>query len=255
MDVRVLGAHSLESNSSRLSCLLVDNVLALDAGSLTSALSFEEQERIGAILLTHYHFDHIKDMATFGLATAHIKTTPVLALAVVLEALRTHIMNGEIYPKFAEWPVGSPSFAMQEVHPLEVRQLLGYEILAVPVSHSVPAVGYQVSDKKGKKLFYTGDTGAGLSASWPYVSPDLLITELSGSNGLKARMTEAGHLYPELLKQELGTFRQMKGYLPGIVVTHLIPRAENEVRAEIAAVAVELGVTITVASEGMVLSI
>ena len=42
--------------------ILVDGKLAIDAGGLTTALTLEEQERIDAMIITHRHFDHIKDL-------------------------------------------------------------------------------------------------------------------------------------------------------------------------------------------------
>ena len=62
MQLRVLGAHNMESRDTRMECHLIDGVLALDAGSLARALSFEEQRGVRAVLLTHRHFDHIKDL-------------------------------------------------------------------------------------------------------------------------------------------------------------------------------------------------
>ena len=69
MRVRVLGAHQLETRDTRLTSFLVDGVLAVDAGSLTSGLTLEEQESVEAILITHQHFDHCRDLLTFGLNT------------------------------------------------------------------------------------------------------------------------------------------------------------------------------------------
>ncbi len=40
MNIRVLGAHNTESRTTRYMSLLVDGILALDAGGLTSSLSF-----------------------------------------------------------------------------------------------------------------------------------------------------------------------------------------------------------------------
>ena len=96
--------------------------------------------------------------------------------------------------------------------------------MAVPVAHGVPTVGYQVSSPQGKKLFYTGDTGAGLDGCWQQVSPDLLITELS----LPTRMEDWARK-----------------------VTHLTPTLEDEIEKEVAQVAEELGANIALGREGM----
>ena len=59
MDLRILGAHNMESKDTRFESHLIDGVLALDAGGLTRALSFEERRGIRAVLLSHRHFDHV----------------------------------------------------------------------------------------------------------------------------------------------------------------------------------------------------
>ncbi|GAJ02993.1 unnamed protein product, partial [marine sediment metagenome] len=56
---------------------------------------------------------------------------------------------------------------------------------------------------------------------------------------------------PSLLKQELATFQELKGYLPPVVVVHMNPRLEKEIEAEIAAVAKALNNPINLAYEGM----
>ena len=44
MEVRILGAHSSEAEGQRMVSFLIDGVLVLDAGGLTSALSLSEQQ-------------------------------------------------------------------------------------------------------------------------------------------------------------------------------------------------------------------
>ena len=55
MIIRFLGTHNAESKDTKLVSFLVDDVLAVDAGSLASELTFSEQEKIGVILLSHGH--------------------------------------------------------------------------------------------------------------------------------------------------------------------------------------------------------
>ena len=66
MNIRFLGAHNSESKDVRPACLLIDNILAIDAGGLTSSLTFSEQLAIEALLVTHHHYDHIKDITDDG---------------------------------------------------------------------------------------------------------------------------------------------------------------------------------------------
>ena len=62
---------------------------------------------------------------------------------------------------------------------------------------------------------------------------------------------ESGHLTPSLLKQELISFRELKGYLPPVVVVHMTPRLEKEIETEIATVATTLNTRVNLAYEGM----
>ncbi len=71
MLLRILGAHNMESIDTRMECHLIDGVLALDAGSLARSLSFEEQRGIRAILLSHRHFDHLRDLLPLGITLLH----------------------------------------------------------------------------------------------------------------------------------------------------------------------------------------
>jgi ribonuclease BN (tRNA processing enzyme) len=252
MKIRFLGAHNCESLETRLVSLLVDDVLALDAGGLTSGLSFSAQLQLKAILLTHQHFDHIRDIPTlamnFYLRRASIN---IYSIPPVFDDLKTYLLNDKLYPNFLERPARQPTLRFTALEPLKPVQIEGYSILAVPVSHSVPTVGYQITSHDGKALFFTGDTGPGLAGCWQQVSPQLLITEVTASNRLDDFMRESGHLTPNLLKQELIAFRRLKGYLPKVATVHMNPDTEAEIARELAAVAEELPATITLAHEGM----
>ena len=101
MEIRILGAHNIETRDTRLASLLIDGVLALDAGSLSSGLTLPEQGSIQAVLLTHHHFDHVRDLLTLGLATHELDATiEVYAIEDTVQHVRSHLMNGELYPDF-----------------------------------------------------------------------------------------------------------------------------------------------------------
>ncbi len=252
MDIQILGAHNCESRKSRLVSLLIDEVLAIDAGSLTSSLSFEAQQRLKALLITHEHYDHIRDIPAISMnfylenATINIYSIPD-----VRDALSTYLLNGKLYPKFLEKPENKPTIRFTVIEPGKSEQIVDYSILALPVNHLIPALGYQVTSPDGKVVFYTGDTGPGLADCWKRISPQLLIVEVTASDRFKEFAGSGGHLTPSLLKQELITFRELKGYLPRVVTVHMSPGLEAEIEAEIATVAAALNSPITLAYEGM----
>jgi ribonuclease BN (tRNA processing enzyme) len=256
MNIRVLGAHNCESESSRLISLLIDDVLAIDAGALTSSLSFEAQQKIKAILLTHQHYDHVRDIPAIAmnLFLRGAKIT-IYSIPVVHDVVTTHLLDDKIYPNFHQRPRHNPTLRLTTIQPYKAEPIEGYSVLAVPVNHSTPAVGYQVTSPDGKVVFYTGDTGPGLASCWRHVSPQLLIAEVTAPDRYKEEMAKSGHLTPSLLRQELTSFQEVNGYLPKVVVVHMNPALEKEIAAEIAVVERELGGLITLAYEGMELKL
>ncbi len=253
MEIRILGAHNFETSSTKLVSLLIDGILAVDAGGLTSSLTIPEQEQVRCILLSHHHYDHIRDVPAIALAT-HQRTIEVYAPAITLDVLSSYLLDGTVYPKFTEWPsLEKPRLKLHSLEPYKEELIAGYRVLALPVAHTIPTVGYQLTSDDDKRLFYSSDTGQGLSACWDYISPQLLIVELTMPNRLRRIALESGHLYPQLLGEELLEFRHSKGYLPPVVLVHMNPTAEAELKEEIAQVAQELGASITLGYEGMML--
>jgi ribonuclease BN (tRNA processing enzyme) len=256
MNIQVLGAHNCESQNSKLISLLIDDILAIDAGGLTSSLSFSAQQKLKAILLTHHHYDHIRDIPAlamnFFLAGTSIN---IYATQTVYDTLTTHLLNGRLYPKYLELPENNPTIKFTIMEPYKPQQIGDYSILAAPVNHTDQSVGYQVTSPDDKKVFYTGDTGLGLTKCWENTSPQLLIIEVTAPNRYEEFALNSGHLTPSLLKQELASFQKLKGYLPQVVSVHMNPRLEKEIEAELATIAETLGSPVKPGYEGMQLQL
>jgi len=255
MEIRVLGAHNVESATSKLTSLLIDGVLVVDAGALTSSLSLSEQERVTSILLTHCHYDHVRDIAAIALNTTYFEgNIRVYAQASTLAAISDHLLNDVIYPDFTKVPAANPSLTFSPLEPHKVEDV-DDKVLAVPVKHGAATVGYQITSGEGKSFFYSGDTGPGLSSCWEHLSPHLLFIDVTLPNRLEEHAVSSNHLTPYLLGEELALFKKVKGYLPPVVPIHLSPQFEDEIKEEVGRVALELGASITVAHEGMRLSL
>ncbi|MEA1872026.1 MAG: MBL fold metallo-hydrolase [Chloroflexota bacterium] len=254
MEIQILGAHQLELKGTRLTSLLIDGILVVDAGGLTSALSLLEQKKIKNVLLTHHHFDHTRDLVTLAANAAYYWRGQLVvhALPYTLDIVTNCLLDGKIYANFLEYPSEEkPTLILEAIEPYSRKTIAGYDVLAVPVKHSVPTIGCQITSSDGKRLFYTSDTTVGISDCWQHISPQLLIAEVAGPNKYEDWLKKAGHLCAGLLKEELIQFRQLKGYLPRVIVIHIGNPFEQEIKEEVAQVAQELEADVSLGYEDM----
>jgi ribonuclease BN (tRNA processing enzyme) len=252
MNIQILGAHNIESRDNKCISLLIDGVLAIDAGALTSSLSHTEQQKIQAILLTHQHYDHIRDIPFLGMNFyLHENTLEICASRTTYEVLTTHLMDDVIYPDFFKRPPEKPSLRYKVMEAGKEQTIAGYTVLPVTVNHAVPGVGYRITSADSRKLFYTSDTGPGLTEVWRQISPDLLIIEVTALNKYHDFALQSGHLTPALLEQELESYREINGNLPQIIIVHMNPLDEKGIKAEISKVEKSLNTKLFFGYEGM----
>jgi len=181
-------------------------------------------------------------------------TVEVYAIKHTIDAVATHIFNSSIYADFTKMPSSSkPALRFHSVETYKPQTIEGYTVLAFPVHHTVPAVGYQVSARDGKSILYSGDTGPELPLRWDYIHPELLILDCAGSSRWNGRAPKVGHMTPALLKLVLVEFRQRKGYLPPIVLVHMIPLFDDErdIDGKVGELARDLNAKIDLGYEGM----
>lgn len=249
MDVRILGAHNLETRHTRHTCLLIDGVLGLDMGSLASALTSAEHGMVRAVLLSHQHIDHIRDLPTLALSTLDDPTPiDVYSLPETLESARAHLLDGVVYPDFTQGLNDlPPKYRFQPVEPWKEFRVLGYDVKPVPVPHAVPALGFIVKSDSGGCVAYTGDIGGELQ---PFLRnardamfPQVVFVDVTFPNRLEWRAKVSGHLTPGMLHGELrAAMESGSGELPRIVAVHRDVGTADEVVAELSDVARDLGV-------------
>lgn len=235
MRVRALGVSGGEVPGRGLTSFLVGERLALDAGHLTASLVLEAQAALDAILLSHAHLDHVKDVAFLADNLIGLRDRPLVVAGIppVLDAIRAHLLNDVIWPDFTRLPTpDAPVLRLQPLAEGHTAMVAGYQVRPIAVDHVGPGVGYLVS-RNGRTLVWSGDTGP-TEALWKGVREargvGAVILEVSFPNRLHEIARISGHHTPSTFRAELD-----KIGLPNVpvYVTHVKAGCLEEVSREI----------------------
>jgi ribonuclease BN (tRNA processing enzyme) len=237
MKLRVLGCSGGELPGHRTTCFLIGDRLAIDAGALTASLDLEALLRLDDVVLTHSHFDHIKDVPLLAdLVVGHRrKPVRIHASTECARALHAHVFNGQLWPDFTRIPSpAAPAIRIMPFRPDRAFRAGGLAFRPVEVSHPVESVGFLVSDGRSE-LAISGDTGP-TSAFWRRAQAArrlrALLVELSFPNELQGLADVSGHLTPSTLGGELAKLGRRD--VP-VLLYHLKPSYLARLRREVAA--------------------
>lgn len=234
MEIRVLGCYGGADANYRLTSFLVNGTFAVDAGAITNALTFEEQQHIEDIYISHIHLDHVNSLPflfdnIFGL---HERPIRIYSHNGVIEHLKKHIFNDICWPDFSVLPSPQrPTVEYVEV-PLGKEFKVGnLTVLPVPVHHLVPNAGLIVTEN-GKSWVYPSDT-ADTDEIWKITNelpdPRLLFLECSFPDKFEKLAEESCHLTPSGVEHQL---RKLKKPIPTRIY-HCKPSAIKEIAAEL----------------------
>ena len=223
--LRTLGCSGgIGGGHLRTTSLLVDHDILIDAGTGVADLSMAELAAIDHVFLTHTHLDHIAALPLMVDTVGDRRQQPltVYGTAAVLDILHKHIFNWVIWPDFTRIPTPEkPVLRFQAIEVGQAVALGGRRLTALPVDHTVPAVGYQLDSGQGS-LVFSGDTGV-CDALWKAVNRIAnlrhLIIECAFSNSEEELAVASRHLCPRLLAGELGKLQRPCE----IHITHLKP--------------------------------
>lgn len=192
------------------------------------------------VALTHFHADHVEDLANLVVAWRYGQLPPRAAPATVVGPPGTAALLDRLAA--ALWPsLRAPGFPLH-VHELPPGGTLalgdGVTLEARAVPHTAESVAYSVAHG-GHRVIYTGDTAPDASLGAWAAGCDLLLAECS----LPAELAVPSHLTPE----QVGDLAAAAG--PGLLVlTHLYPPVEQvDVPALVAA---RFGGPVVVAHDG-----
>ena len=192
----------------RLTCFLIDERVAVDAGSLAIALTADQREQVRDIIVTHPHMDHIASLPIFidDLYATLKEPVRVHATPEVIELLERDVFNWNVYPKFSG--LKNDYGLVMEYVPVPVGKefkVAHLTVIAVPVNHIVPTVGLIVSDQNSIVAF-SSDT-AETDEFWNEVNRakglNALLIEASFPNDMAQLAEVSRHFTPASLGNEL----------------------------------------------------
>ena len=210
MRLKVLGAYGASDAEHNLTGYLLDDWLAVDAGTLTSKLSFAQQSRIQAVFITHPHADHIRDLPHL-IHNRFAQNAPpltVFAARDVMDLLSKNVFNGIVWPDFSTIfaPLsGKPVVQYRPLNPGKKIVFNDVALTAVAVDHAIPAAGVIV-EMNGQAITFTGDTGP-TQEIWKRTNKTAnvvaIVTEASFPNDQQSLANETAHLSPQTFGDEL----------------------------------------------------
>jgi len=233
------------TSEQRLTCFLIDECVAVDAGSIALALTTEQRQKVRDIIVTHPHMDHIASLPIFIDDLFETLETPVRVYATpeVIDLLERDIFNWNVYPRFSE--LKNEFGPVMEYVPIptgEEFKIAHLTVTAVPVNHIVPTVGLLVSDGKSTVAF-SSDTSE-TDEFWQLINRaphlDALLVEASFPDSMAKLAEVSRHFTPASLQRDL---RKLSHNGLDILAVHIKPAYRQMVIDELNALKIpKLGV-------------
>jgi ribonuclease BN (tRNA processing enzyme) len=177
---------------------------------------------IDAIVLTHFHPDHVMDLRSLFFCLKNRKLYGGRGpLTVVAPAGFSEILESWWSEPGGEWltPADHYEFALREIQPGE-HEVRGLRFEALRMAHTPQSLGYRVRESAGGPVFaYSGDTGSCPEAVELGRGASLFVLECSHSD----REASDGHLTPGQAGEIAAAARPAR-----LVLTHFYPDVEPE---------------------------
>jgi ribonuclease BN (tRNA processing enzyme) len=219
-----------------LTTFLINDTIAIDAGSLGLFGAPKEQARVRHVLISHSHIDHVGSLPLFveNVYEGQSDCVTIYGSAAVLESLRQDIFNGRVWPDFIG--MSSPQTPFLKVETLESGkpvEIDGLRITPVAVNHVVPTHGFLIDDGSAAVVI-SSDTGPTddiwkLANRTPHLKAVFL--EATFPNALGQLATISGHHTPATFARDV---QKLKPPVR-LIALHIKPSVHAEVVRELEA--------------------
>jgi cAMP phosphodiesterase len=232
-----IGAGSTFQN---MTTYIINDSVAIDAGSLGLVAPLSRQLAIQHVLLSHSHLDHVATLPIFldNVFGPDRECPKVYASRNVWDCLSRDVFNDRLWADLS----GIASEEGQFYTPIELQsestfQIAGLSITPVSVDHSVPTLGFLVEDDR-IAILIVSDTGP-TERIWELARQQLFYTKLkavflecSFSNSFEWLAKKTAHLCPRLFAAEFAKLPLNLSIVP--IAVHLKGWLCETIEAELA---------------------
>jgi ribonuclease BN (tRNA processing enzyme) len=220
--------------SQYLISYLINDTIAIDAGSLGLYGSPQRQAAIKHVLISHTHIDHTATLPIFieNAYDARSECVTIHGSDAVLESLRRDIFNDRTWPDFVALSQGALRFLnLSRLEPGRPLELDGLKITPVPVNHVVPTLGFLIEDEHSAVVI-ASDTGP-TESLWQHANAaphlDAVFLEAAFPNAMAELADLSKHLTPELFGREIRKLNKPVD----VVAVHIKARFRDQIVAEL----------------------
>ena len=219
-----------------LTSFLINDTVAIDAGSVGFQGHPSEQAKIDHVFLTHSHADHVCSLPML-LTNAYDERSEgvtVYGHEHTLGSLRTDVFNDRVWPDLLRLAGdGRPFMRLRRLEPDQEIRANGLRVTPVLVDHLVPTLGYIVEDQ-GATVVFCSDTGP-TDKIWKVArgKPNLTALFLGASfpDEMATLAGTAAHLTPALFAGEVAKL----GADVDVLAVHIKPGCRELVVRELEA--------------------
>ncbi len=240
MIIKAIGTSGGKTNGSKLTTFVVNNTLAIDAGSICSGMTIEQQLAIKNVIITHAHLDHIAELPFFldNIAIAK-QQVGIYCTEETLMLIKKYVFNNSVWPDFSLIPSReNPTIGYHILNYNKLCKIEEFLITPVRVNHMKGSAGIVV-ENKNKAFAFTSDTG-NTDEIWERINSNsnckTVITECSFPSKMKNLAAVSYHLDVSLLSKQLKKLKDDRK----VYIYHLKPQLKQEITAELESLDVTL---------------
>ena len=236
MKIRCVGS-SVDGGSGQFSAsYLVNDDVAIDAGTIGFMGSIDAQRKIAHVFLSHSHIDHIGSLPIFldNIYEFGPNCVTVYASEFVQDVLRKNIFNERVWPDFLKLSrEQSPFVTLATLDSMVPVQVGGLQVTPVELNHVVPTFGFLIEDDQ-TAVAIISDTSP-TEAVWELARNNEKLQAVFLESAFPDSMTwlaeKAMHLTPTLFRDEYAKLgRELR-----IIAVHIKPAFYDEVVGQLKA--------------------